>query len=54
MEVLLTCRVDMPGLPFRGDKAGGRLTKLYVNGGGWLWSIAKKFIRDALVPGEEP
>lgn len=52
MEVLLTCRVDMPGVEFLGDYAEGRLTKVYVNGGGWLWSLAVEWVREMLDPGQ--
>lgn len=53
MEVLLTCRIDMPALSFEDDKVNGRLEKLWVDGGGWLWSIAKTFVLAALSPEEE-
>ena len=47
-EVWLTCRVDMPCLEFDGDKVCGRLKKLWVDGGGWLWSLGLGFAREGL------
>jgi hypothetical protein len=48
MCVLLTCGVSMPGHAFEGDKVYGRLRKMYVDGGGWLWPYARKHIKEAL------
>ena len=53
MEVLFTCRTDMPALSFDGDRVNGRLKKLYVDNSGWLWSIAKTWVLEALSVPEE-